>query len=77
MKKLTRTTKEILLNFRFQYPERYKKYDMFFQEDICFKSQKAIQNGILIYYDLLKDMQFLVDLIRKLEGLKVTTKPSQ
>lgn len=66
--RLTKTSKEMILNFRFQFPERYKRYELFFQEDICFKSQRAIQAGILTYFDLIEDMQNLIDLIRFVEG---------
>ncbi len=72
-KHLTRASKEMVLNFKLQYPEKYERYNLFFQKDICFKSQRAIQNGILTYCDLLEDMQFLIDLIKS-EGLNTQVK---
>ena len=57
-------SQEMLLNFKLQYPEKYSKYDAFIKGDLCFQSQRAIQEGVLTWCDLLEDMQFLVDLIR-------------
>lgn len=61
---MSQLSKEMIINFKLQHPERYNKYEKFFEKDICFKSQRAIQEGILTYCDMLEDMQFLVDLIK-------------
>lgn len=67
---LNKISKEMILNFRMQYPERYEKYEVFFQEDICFRSQRAIQRAILTYCDLIEDMSFIIELIRIVELIK-------
>lgn len=62
---------EILLCFRHQYTRRWREYDLFFQEDISLmRSDKSIQKAVLIYCNLLDDLNFLIDLIKQQEKQK-------
>lgn len=56
-------TKEILLCFKLQYSLRYERYIDFFQEPIP-KSLKRMTYKILVYCDMVGDMNLIIDLIR-------------
>ena len=59
-------TKEVINCFQEQYPEDWKRYESFFNKGIP-KGATLLSKEILIYCDLIDDMQFLVDLIEELE----------
>ena len=62
---------EIILCFIEQYPERYLKYNkLLSSKDICFRSQKEIREGIIIWGDMIFDLQFLIILIKHEGGMQ-------
>jgi len=59
---------EVLECFKEQYSEKWEIYKLFYEESFFLPlSQYKIEKSILLYCDLIEDMNLIVAIIRELE----------
>ena len=57
--------KEILICFENQYPERYSSYKRFFERTLTTKHPTFLTNEILIYCNMVENLDILSSIIRE------------
>ncbi len=61
--------REIIRDFKEQYPKNYRRYEDFLnRKDPVPRSHLMIEKEIMTYCDMMLDLQFLIDLTRDLEN---------